>query len=108
MDLQNLLTCLAFQLIANGRLVHHHIPDNPEVESERRQVFFAAAIGLPTFYVRKNTENLMLRSLLKKVPEVRHSRRYPGFLRVKLEALPQDAGAMGDGGGCETYSNPRD
>ncbi len=83
-DLQRLLTVLALSLIAKGRLSHSHIPDHPEVESERRQIFFAAAIGLPTFFVRQDTPNLLLRRILECTAETRPSRRYPGYLRVKL------------------------
>ena len=39
-DLQMLLNALAFKYIAEGKLTHQHIPDNPSVESERRQIFF--------------------------------------------------------------------
>ena len=84
-DIQCLLTALAFKLICTGRLTHSHIPDSPEVESERRQIFFASAIGLPTFFVGQGTGNLFLKNLLERVPNVRRSRRYPGFFRVKLE-----------------------
>jgi hypothetical protein len=44
-DLQNLVALLAFRLMAEGRLSHREIPDSPVIESERRQIFFAAAIG---------------------------------------------------------------
>ncbi|MEW6261862.1 MAG: hypothetical protein AB1641_02185 [Thermodesulfobacteriota bacterium] len=81
--LQGLVTALAFHLIATGRLTHAHVPDKPEIESERRQVFFGAAIGLPTFFVRADTRNLVLKTILAETDEVRPSRRYPGWLRVK-------------------------
>ncbi|MBU4278778.1 MAG: hypothetical protein KKC30_18710 [Proteobacteria bacterium] len=83
-DMQRLLTVLAFALIAKGRLSHSHIPDHPEVESERRQIFFAAAIGLPTFFVRQDTPNLLMKSILERTAETRPSRRYPGYQRVKV------------------------
>jgi len=82
-ELQTLITALAFQLIASGRLIHAHIPDDPVIESERRQVFFGAAIGLPTFFVKADTRNLFLRSILEQTREIRPSRRYPGYLRIK-------------------------
>ena len=85
-DLQCLVTALAFQLIGTGRLTHHHIPDSPEVESERRQILFAAAIGLPTFYINLNSRNRFLHMILERVPGVRRSRRYSSFLRVPLES----------------------
>lgn len=81
-DLQQLITALAFKLMAQGRLSHKHIPDSVDVESERRQIFFGAAIGLPTFYVKHDSKNLFLRQLVSGTKGVRHSRRYPGYLRV--------------------------
>jgi hypothetical protein len=81
-DLQALVTALAFKYMAQGRLGHRHIPDNPLVESERRQMFFGAALGIPTFFVRRNSRNLLLRRILKRTAGVRVSRRYPGYLRV--------------------------
>jgi hypothetical protein len=83
-DLQTLITALAFKYMALGSLTHAHIPDTPSVESERRQVFFGAAIGIPTFFVRKDTHNLFLSEILKKTAGVRASRRYPGYLRVQI------------------------
>ncbi len=82
-DLQTLVTAFAFKSLAEGKISHVHIPDDPSVESERRQIFFGAAIGIPTFYVRKNSGNLFLRKILLRTREVRQSRRYPGYLRVK-------------------------
>lgn len=81
-DLQTLLYALAFKYMAEGKLVHAHIPDDPAVESERRQIFFGAAIGIPTFYVRKNTGNLFLKKIIEQVKRARPSRRYPGYLRI--------------------------
>jgi hypothetical protein len=90
-QLQALVTALAYHMIATGHLDHDDIPDTPEVESERRQVFFGAAIDLPTFFVRKNSGNRFLNRILIQTEGVRPSRRYPGFLRVRrkdyLEAL---------------------
>nr|MDA8165765.1 hypothetical protein [Desulfobacteraceae bacterium] len=42
-DLQLLLTALAFKYILTGQVSHAHIPDDPTVESERRQIFFGRA-----------------------------------------------------------------
>jgi hypothetical protein len=81
-DLQTLLNALAFKYIAEGKLTHAHIPDEPFIESERRQIFFGTAIGVPTFYVRKDTGNLFLRRIVERTNKVRSSRRYPGYLRV--------------------------
>lgn len=81
-DLQMLLNALAFKLIASGACSHHHIPDTPFIESERRQIMFGTAIGIPTFFVRKETPNRFLRSILKKTKHTRPSRRYSGYQRV--------------------------
>ena len=98
-DLQVLVTALAYKYILEGKYGHGHIPDDPSVESERRQVFFGAAIGIPTFYVKKKTRNLFMAEILKKTRRTRFSRRYPGYLRVYnleyrkalIELLKQDA-----------------
>ena len=84
-NLQVLVTALAFKYMAQGRLTHRQIPDDPEIESERRQIFFAVAIGVPTFFVRRDTRNLFLRRILKRTRHVRASRRYPGYLRVMTQ-----------------------
>lgn len=81
-NLQLLVNALAFKYIAQGRLSHQHIPDNPSIESERRQIFFGTALGIPTFFVRKNTSNLFLQKIVRRCQGVRPSRRYPRYLRV--------------------------
>jgi hypothetical protein len=83
-DLQTLITALAYKYMALGT-THAHIPDAPSLESERRQIFFGAAIGLPTFFVRKNSTNAFLEKILKKTGETRSSHRYPGYLRVQID-----------------------
>ena len=80
--LQNLLTALSFKYILSGQIQHSHIPDTPFVESERRQIFFGAAIGLPTFYVHRQTTNRFLRNILTQVQNTRVSRRYANHIRV--------------------------
>ncbi len=80
-DLQTLVTALAYKYMAMG-IDHRYIPDTPSLESERRQIFFGTAIGIPTFFVRKDTTNLFLQKILRKVRSVRSSHRYPGYLRV--------------------------
>ncbi len=82
-DLQTLITALAYQYMALGT-THSHIPDAPSVESERRQIFFGAAIGIPTFFVHRNSANAFLEKILKKTDGVRQSKRYPGYLRVQI------------------------
>lgn len=81
-DLQQLLTCLAYKLILSGRVTHAHVPDTPEVESERRQIFFASAMDLPTFFVRQDSPNAFLEELVRGANRTRPSRRYPGNQRV--------------------------
>jgi len=81
-DLQILITALAFKYIATGMWTHAHIPDDPHVESERRQAIFGTAAGIPTFFVRSDTRNLFLRGILQRASRMRRSRRYPGYLRI--------------------------
>jgi hypothetical protein len=101
-DLQNLVTALAFQYIADGTVAHADIPDNPSIESERRQIFFGAAAGIPTFFVRTATTNTFLRRILELCERTRFSHRYPGYVRVYhleyrralLRLLRRDAAAL--------------
>jgi hypothetical protein len=81
-NLQLLITALAYKYTLAGEVTHAHIPDLPTIESERRQIFFGAAIGIPTFFVRQNTQNRFMAKILKRVRKTRFSRRYPGYLRV--------------------------
>ncbi len=81
-DLQVLITALAFKYALRGSVKHVDIPDEPFIESERRQIFFGSSIGIPTFYVRGSTRNSFLKTILRRTNGIRHSRRYPGYLRV--------------------------
>jgi hypothetical protein len=81
-DIQILVTALAFKYQAMGKLTHAQIPDSPFIESERRQIFFGAAIGIPTFLVRSDTSNQFLLAILRRTTRTRTSHRYPGLLRV--------------------------
>jgi hypothetical protein len=81
-SLQTLITALAWQYILTGAVSHAHIPDTPFVESERRQVFFGAAIDIPTFFVHSRTPNLFMRKILRRTDRSRPSRRYKGYIRV--------------------------
>lgn len=85
-DLQVLITALAWGYIFGSDVTHDQIPDDPFVESERRQIFFGAAIGIPTFYVRQNTRNRFLARILGTVQNTRLSRRYKGFVRVPRQS----------------------
>jgi hypothetical protein len=87
--LQNLLTALCFKYILSGKVKHNDIPDTPSVESERRQIFFGAAIDLPTFFVHQQTTNHFLRNILAQVKKTRISRRYPNHIRVHHAAWRQ-------------------
>lgn len=82
--IQTLVTALAYKYMATGALGHGAIPDNPEIESERRQFMFAAAIGLPFCYVRRDTGNLFLRRILAHTRRTRPSKFYRGYLKVSL------------------------
>jgi hypothetical protein len=88
-DLQALITALAFKWIVTGKVRHDDIPDTPQAESERRQAFFGAAIGIPTFYVLAKTRNRLLARLVAATPRTRPSRRYPGYTRVCANAFRQ-------------------
>jgi hypothetical protein len=80
--LQALVTALAYKYVFSGRLSHADIPHDPTSESERRQIFFGTAIGIPTFYVRRKSPNRFLMGLLSGTARTRFSRRYRGYIRV--------------------------
>ncbi len=82
-NLQNLIHACAFKMIAEGTVGHEDIPDTPHCESERRQVFFGDAIGLSSFYVRKNTTNRFLQRILTKTTSSRPSSRYSDYWKVR-------------------------
>ncbi|MCF8720979.1 hypothetical protein [Nitrospina gracilis] len=84
-DLQHLITLFAYRLIASGSINHRTIPDDPFCESERRQIVFASAIHLPTFFVKNSGGNFFLRHILKYTENIRISSRYPGSFRVHTE-----------------------
>ena len=98
-SLQNLIYLLAFKYIATGQISHENIPDDPFIESERRQIIFGSAIGIPTFFVHRNTGNTFLKHIMEKTQRVRSSRRYTGYNRIYnieyrralLELLRDDA-----------------
>lgn len=81
-SLQNLLYLLAFKYIFSGKVSHNDIPDDPSVESERRQIIFGSAIGLPTFFIHSNTSNTFIKRIIGKTERVRSSKRYPGYARI--------------------------
>ena len=81
-SLQTLITVFAYKSIIDQKITHMHIPDSPMIESERRQILFGAAIGVPTFFVQKNTSNAFMQRILTDVGNTRLSRRYAGYIRV--------------------------
>jgi hypothetical protein len=84
-DLQALITAYAYRCMARGEVLHAHIPDDPDTESERRQMFFAAAIGLPVFYVKRMTRNQFLRRVLAQTRRTRPSKRHTGYFKVYMD-----------------------
>lgn len=83
-ELQRLTLAAAWHYLAQGGVRHADIPDTRFVESERRQFFFAAAIGLKAVYVRRDTPNRFLARVLARCERVRPSGRYRGYLKVEL------------------------
>ncbi len=81
-DIQNLITALAYKYVLQEKVCHRDIPDISSLESERRQIFFGTAIGIPTFFVRSESGNRFLRKILNYVGSSRKSNRYRGYLRV--------------------------
>lgn len=81
-NLQALITALAYKYLSTMAVTHDHIPDTPIVESERRQIFFAAALNIPTFYVEDGSPNRFLHTILAKTRKIRSSHRFSGYLRV--------------------------
>jgi len=82
-NLQMLITALCYQYILTGQVDHLDIPDDPFTESERRQIFFGTAIGIPTFYVSMDSTNRFLSNILSHTKKSRKSNRYPRYVRVK-------------------------
>jgi len=107
-DLQNLITALAYRLVMQGDVTHEDIPDLPSIESERRQIFFAAAIDIPTVYVRKETGNRFLHRILSQAAPQRASRRYRNYIRLEVnqyrmalvDFLVREAGGLAEDLGC--------
>lgn len=90
-NLQTLITALSFKYILKGEVSHSSIPDKPIIESERRHIFFGRAIGLPFFFVKKDTANTFLLKILKHTKKISPASNYPGFIKVShtdyLQAL---------------------
>jgi hypothetical protein len=84
-NLQNLFVALAYKYIISGVIKHTDIPDDPNHSSERRQIFFGTALGIPTVYIKSETSNLFMKYILNHCDKIRLSRRYPGYYRVEME-----------------------
>jgi hypothetical protein len=82
--LQQFLLALAYRLALQEDVAHEDIPDDPTSESERRQPFFFAAAGVPAFYVRHDSRNQFLATILRNCKKTRGSRRHPGYIRVSI------------------------
>jgi hypothetical protein len=82
--LQQFLLALAYRMALQQDVAHEDIPDDPTSESERRQPFFFAAAGVPAFYVRHDSRNRFLLTILRNCKKTRGSRRHPGYLRVSI------------------------
>lgn len=90
-NLQTLITALTYKYILKGEVTHLSIPDRPVIESERRQIFFGRAIGLPSFFVKKDTTNSFLMKILTYAKRTSSAINYPGFIKISqtdyLQAL---------------------
>lgn len=86
-DMQLVLTAVAWWMVLSRRVDHGAIPDAPTWESERRQAFFAMALEVPTVFVRHDSPNRLLTDLVGRAARLRSSRRYPGYTRVRLPEL---------------------
>ena len=82
--LQQFLLALAYRLALKKDVTHDDIPNDPTSESERRQPFFFAAAGVPAFYVRHDSRNRFLLTILRNCRKTRGSRRHPGYIRVSI------------------------
>jgi hypothetical protein len=82
-DMQMLLTAAAWKYVINNDVLHEHIPDTPETESERRQIIFSSSIGLPYFYIRKKTPSVFMQKILSKTANIKSSNRYQGYVKVQ-------------------------
>ena len=83
-DMQVLITALASHYALSGEIGHSDIPDSCFIESERRQIIFGSAIGIPHVYFRKHTKNTLLKRILRFVDNTRSSSKYHGYVKVGL------------------------
>lgn len=115
-ELQALVTAYAYRAMAQGTILHAQIPDDPETESERRQIFFAAAMGLPVFYVRRDTRNHFLRQVLARTQRTRPSKRHTRYFKVFMDdyraalhrLLHEETAGLADRGGASPLEDLRE
>lgn len=84
-DLQRLVTACAWWAIAEGRIDHEALPDDPVTQGERRQFLVHSAIGLTSVPVARDTRSGFLRWLVAGARGVRVSLRHPTHWAVPLE-----------------------
>lgn len=82
--LQSLITAFAWKRLLSGNITHADIPDDPVTESERRQIFFSAAIGLPAISIREKNPSAFISEITSLASSLRRSERYNGQLRVRV------------------------
>ena len=82
--LQSLITAWAWKNVLLGRISHSHIPDDPQTESERRQIFFAAAVGLSAVSIREKNSAAFMIAITSLAAAMRRSRRYQGQYRLRV------------------------
>jgi hypothetical protein len=88
-SLQALVTALAYRYLADGVVTHADIPDDPAIESERRQFVFAAATGVTSCNIGVQTSNRFMLRILARTQRTRASHRYAGYLRVRVPDYQQ-------------------
>jgi len=87
-QIQRMVMMVAWKLILEERVTHEDIPDRPEVESERRQIFFGAAIGIKKVFVLENGDNRFLSTILSRVRQrkkLSRSIKYPGYYKLRIK-----------------------
>ncbi|MFO7884219.1 MAG: hypothetical protein R6U68_05300 [Desulfobacteraceae bacterium] len=87
-QLQRIIFSFAWKLILEQEITHEDIPDTPEIESERRQIFFGAAMGIKTVFVNKKTANRLMQIILSKIHKKNklfNSITYPGYYKFEIK-----------------------
>lgn len=87
-QLQRIILTLSWKMILEEQVTHDEIPDIPEVESERRQIFFGAAIGIKTVFIHENSPNRFLSRLMETIQKrtkLTRSIKYPGYIKLHIK-----------------------